>query len=97
LFFLVVRIGYDRRAFVAWTSLAIALCLIAFFLLPPAGAVLADPLTPRNVDYVWGFDDAKPQTWMPAGWYLITWISALTFIVYLPTHLFLKRYARAQA
>lgn len=97
LFFLVVRIGYDKRAFVAWTGLAVVLCLIAFFLLPPAGAVLADPLIPRNINYVYGIDDAKPQTWMPAGWYLVLWIAALTVLAYLPTHLFLKRYIRTPA
>lgn len=96
LFFLVVRLGYDRRAFVAWTLLAIALCLIAYFLLPPAGAVLENKLLPRNVNYVCGCDDAKPQTWMHGGAYLVVWIVALTLIIYLPTHLFLKRFVRAE-
>jgi hypothetical protein len=97
LFFLVVRIGYDKRAFVAWTVLAAVLCLIAYFFLPPAGAVLTDPLIPRNVNYVFGINEAKPQNWMPAGWYLIAWIAALTLLAYLPTHLFLKRYIRTEA
>jgi hypothetical protein len=97
LFFLVVRLGYDKRAFLAWTLLAVALCLVAYFFLPVAGATLADPLIPRNVNYVFGFDDAKPQSWMPAGWYLVTWIAALILIAYLPTHLFLKRFVRVQA
>ncbi len=94
LFFLVVRIGYDKRALAAWTGLAVVLCLIAFFLMPPAGAVLHNSKIPVNINYVFGFDDAKAQTWMPAGLYLVVWIVALTLIAYLPTHLFLKRFIR---
>ncbi len=95
LVFLVIRLGYDRRAFVAWTALAITLCLIAYFLMPPAGAVLPDPKTPMNINYVFGFDDREAQTWMPAGWYLVFWITLLITLVYLPTHVFLKRFIRA--
>lgn len=97
LVFLVVRLGYDRRAFIAWTLLAIGLCLIAFFLMPPAGTVMADPKLPVNINYVCGFDDAKPQTWMPAGLYFVVWITALALIAYLPTHLLLRRFVRTPA
>jgi hypothetical protein len=92
LLFLVRRTGYDRRALAGWTLIAAGLCLIAYFLLPPAGAVLADPLTPRNVNYVFGMNDAKPQQWLPAQAYLIVWISALIGIVFVPTHLILKKW-----
>ena len=60
-------------------------------LLPEAGAVLADPLIPRNVNYVFGMDDAKPQELLPAPAYLIAWISTLIGIVFVPTHLLLKK------
>jgi hypothetical protein len=96
LLFLIMRLGYDRRAFAAWSVTATSLCLVAYFFLPPAGAELKDPLIPRNVNYVFGFDDAKPQTWMAPGLYLVAWIAALTLLAYLPTHLFLKRFARAK-
>ena len=89
--YLVFRLGYDRRAFKAWTGLAGGLCLVAFFLLPPAGAVLADPKYPRNVNYVFGLDDAHPQTWMPAGLYLVVWMLALFTLAYVPTHLVLAK------
>ncbi|OAI58064.1 hypothetical protein AYO49_01415 [Verrucomicrobiaceae bacterium SCGC AG-212-N21] len=97
LLFLVIRLGYDRRGFVAWTVTAVILCLIAYFFLPPAGSVLHDPKTPMNINYVFGFDDKKPQTWMSANLYLVVWIAALTSLAYLPTHLFLKRFTRATA
>ena len=89
--YLVLRLGYDRRALKAWTVLACGLCLVAFFLLPPAGATLADPKWPRNVNYVFGLDDARPQMWMPPGLYLVVWILTLFTLAYLPTHLALRK------
>ena len=92
--YLVFRLGYDRRALKMWTGLAAVLCVIAFFLLPPAGATLADPKWPRNINYVFGFDDAHAQTWMPPGVYLLSWILALFTLAYLPTHLILTKLTR---
>ncbi len=91
LFYLVRKLGYDRRALLGWTLICVALCLIAYFLLPPAGAVLADPKLPRNVDYVFGMDDAKPQTLLPPLAYLGAWIAALIGIIFVPTHFLLKK------
>ena len=91
LLFLVSRLGYDKRAFKAWTGLSVGLCLIAYFLLPPAGAVLANPNLPRNVNYVFGLDDAQPQHWMPQGLYLMVWMLALTVLFYVPSHLVLNK------
>lgn len=89
--YLVLKLGYDRRALAGWTLICIALCFIAFFLLPPAGAVLADPKLPRNVDYVFGLDDAKPQALLPPLGYLFAWMGALIGIVFVPTHFVLKK------
>lgn len=91
LLYLVRKLGYDRRALLGWTLICVALCLIAYFLLPPAGAVLADPKLPRNVDYVFGMDDAKPQTLLPPLAYLGAWIAALIGIIFVPTHFLLKK------
>jgi len=91
LLFLVFRLGYDKRALKGWTATSIGLCLIAFFLLPPAGAALTDPNLPRNVNYVFGMDDAQPQQWMSAELYLVTWMALLTIIVCLPTHFLLRK------
>jgi hypothetical protein len=95
--YLVFRLGYDRRALKVWTALAGGLCLVAFFLLPPAGAILADPKLPRNLDYVFGLDDAHPQTWMAPGLYLVVWFLALFTLAYVPTHLALSKLAAARA
>jgi hypothetical protein len=67
LLFLVIRLGYDRRALLAWTSLAWGAILISYFFLPAPGATLTNPLAPVNIDYVYGFSDTAAQTWMP-GW-----------------------------
>lgn len=91
LVYLVAKLGYDRRAGRAWTLLGWALCLIAFFALPPAGAALTDPKTPTNVNYVFGLDDVRPQSWMPAGAYLALWMAGLAAVVYWPTHVVLRR------
>jgi hypothetical protein len=92
LLFLVKRLGYDRRALLAWTALGWGLCLVSYFFLPPAGTVLADPKIPVNINYVFGFDDAKPQTWLPAPVYLLSWMLTLFVVFYLPTHLLLRRW-----
>lgn len=90
--FLVKRLGYDRRALPAWTLLAWGLCLVAYFWLPPAGATVPDPKIPVNINYVFGFDDAHPQTWLPAPLYLLGWMLTLLVVIYLPTHWALRRW-----
>jgi hypothetical protein len=92
LVYLVWKLGYDRRALLGWSVISFVLCLIAYFLLPAAGAELADPKIPRNINYVFGMDDAKPQSWMPPLAYLGTWIAALTGIVFIPTHFVLRKF-----
>ncbi|WBO85302.1 membrane-associated protein [Hymenobacter yonginensis] len=93
LVYLVRRLGYDRRALWAWTGVAWALCLVAYFLLPPAGAIMSDPKIPVNINYVFGFNDAAPQTWLPAPVYLVCWMLALLVVAYLPTHFVLRRWS----
>jgi hypothetical protein len=94
LIFLVYQLGYDSRALWAWTALAVALCLIAFFLLPPAGP--GDPMLPRNVNYVYGTNDDMPQAYMDPNLYLIVWITFLFVVFYVPTHFSLKKACRTK-
>jgi hypothetical protein len=92
LVYLVRKLGYDTRALLGWTVICVALCLTGYFLLPPAGAVLSNPNLPRNVNYVFGMDDAVPQQFMPPLAYLGVWITALISIVFIPTHFLLKKF-----
>ena len=55
------------------------------------GAVLADPNLPRNVNYVFGLDDATPQQLMPQGVFLVVWMLTLIVLFYVPSHLILNR------
>lgn len=89
LIFLVARLGYDRRAFAYWTILAWVLILICFFFMPPP-----DPkagLTPVNINYVWGLNDAAPQTWMPPALWVIGMMAVMPLVCFLPVHLLLAR------
>ena len=92
LVYLVYKLGYDGRALLGWTLICVALCLIGYFLLPAAGAVVADPKIPRNVNYVFGMDDDKMQTFLPPLAYLFLWVTALISIAFVPTHFLLKKF-----
>jgi hypothetical protein len=94
LLWLVRRLGYDRRALLSWAALAWTLCLVAYFFLPPAGAALADNNLPRNVNYVFGLDDAQPQHWLSAGSYLLVWMATLAVVLWLPAHAILRKWGR---
>src|SRR6266849_7090050 len=52
LVWLLVRLGYDKRAWSAWTVLATGLVLVCYFFPPPAGAHLANPNIPINLKLV---------------------------------------------
>ena len=95
LFYLVRRTGYDHRAVLWWTPLAWVLCLICYFFLPEPYAAHPGDLTPKNVNFVFGLDGETAQTWMPAPLFLVSWMAALTAIVYLPAHLLLRRFITA--
>ncbi|MDR7039911.1 hypothetical protein J2X36_004689 [Methylobacterium sp. BE186] len=90
LVYLVYRLGYDRRAFAAWTAQAVATLLICFLLMPPPNP---DPgLTPVNINYVWGLSDRAAQTILPAWAWLMGLIVGLPALLFAPTHCALRRW-----
>lgn len=89
---LVKRLGYDRRSLLAWSGLAWAAMLLSYFFLPRPGAVLANPLAPVNVDFVFGLSDEVAQAWMPERCWLALLLVGLPILVYLPTHRMLRRW-----
>ena len=91
LVWLLFRLGYDRRAWWVWTVMATALVLASYFFTPPAGAHLPDPNTPVNLNYVYGFNDQQPQTWVNQNLYVVLLLSGLWLLAYLPTHLILRK------
>jgi hypothetical protein len=89
LIFLVWKLGYDRRAFPAWTALAWLLILVCFFFMPPPRP---DPgLTPVNINYVWGLSDTAAQTWVPASVWLTGLIIGMPLLLFAPVHLLFGR------
>lgn len=80
LLWLLYRLGYDRRALLAQTLLGWIVLPLSYFLTKPAD----------NVNWVYGLGGG-PQRWMPAPLYLVLLMIAFPLVVYLPTHLLLKR------
>ena len=97
LLWLLARLGYDRRAFWTWTALAWVLLPVCYFLLPGPPPSEANPNVPVNINYVYGFDDKQPQTWVPPLAWLTFLMAALPLAVFLPTHWILKRVYRPPA
>jgi hypothetical protein len=91
LVWLLSRVGYDKRALSAWTVLAAGLGFVCYFFTPPAGAHLTNPNFPLNINYLYGFNDQKPQTWVNENLYVMLWLGALWLGAFLPTHLALRK------
>ncbi|BDL41699.1 hypothetical protein MetexDRAFT_6265 [Methylorubrum extorquens DSM 13060] len=84
LVFLVWRLGYDRRAWGAWSALAVILLFVCFFLMPPPRP---DPgLTPVNINYVWGMSDTAAQTFLPAWAWFAGLVVVIPLLISWPTH-----------
>jgi len=91
LVWLLFRLGYDKRALLAWTILAAALGCVCYFFTPPAGAHVANADVPININYLYGFNDQQPQQWVNQSLYVILWLGVLWLVAFLPTHLALRK------
>lgn len=92
LVYLVYRVGYDPRGLRYWTALAWVLILVCFFFMPGPSADAG--LTPVNINYVYGLQDAKAQEWMPAYAWLALVFVGLPVVFYYPAHLLFKKYMK---
>jgi len=92
LLYLVARLGYDRRAILAWTGLAWSAMLFSYFCLPAPGTQSPGSLAPVNIDYVFGLSDTAAQTWMPGWAWLTLLMVAMPIIIFFPAHLLLRKY-----
>ena len=70
------RLGYDRRALVAQTILAVVVLPLSYLVSNPR----------ENVNWVYGFGE-HPQSMLPAGVFLLLVMVTYPIVVYLPTHL----------
>ena len=66
-------------------------CFVCYFFTPPAGAHLANPNVPININYLYGFNDQQPQHWVNQNLYVILWLGVLWLVAFLPTHLALRK------
>lgn len=89
LIYTVSKLGYDRRAFQAWTALAWSVMAVSFFFLPAPSPETADAVA--NVNYVFGFSASEPQQWMPAWAWFVSMLIALPAVLMLPVHAKLAR------
>ena len=65
--------------------------LVCYFFTPPAGAHLADPNIPININYVYGFNNQQPQHLVNQNLYVVLWLGVLWLAAFLPTHLLLRK------
>ena len=94
LVYLVVRVGYDRRAFAAWTVLAWGLLLVCYLFMPPPMPNPGDAAV--NINYVHGMSDTAAQSWMPPLAWLATLMAALPVVMFAPVHVLLSKWKRSR-
>jgi hypothetical protein len=91
------KLGYDRRALVAWTGMAWVLLLFCYFCMPAPPTPPGNPDLPVNINYVYGPNDEKVQTWMPPLAWLGLLMVAMPAVIYAPTHVVLSKIAERRA
>jgi hypothetical protein len=80
LIWMVYRLDYDKRALLAQTLLAWVVLPISYFFIEPS----------ENINWVRGLR-GEPQKQMSGPLYLALTMLALPILIYLPTHLLLKK------
>ena len=88
LVYLVGKLGYDKRAFAAWTALAWSVMAISFFFL--RSPETADAVA--NVNYVFGFSATEPQSLMPAWAWFTGMLVTLPVLLMAPVHVALSHW-----
>lgn len=96
LVWLVWRLGYDRRALVAWTLLAWCLLIVCYVWMPAPPPPSDNRSLPVNINYVYGLNDQHAQTWMPQNVYFALLMLVLPLGVFVPTHYILVWFSGLQ-
>jgi hypothetical protein len=81
------RLGYDRRAFVAWTIASAVILLVSFLFGPAPPAPADNPDLAVNINYVHGLSYVQRQTVMPPWLWVSIMIVGFPIVFYLPAHL----------
>ena len=80
LLWMVHRLGYDERALIAQTILAIIVLSLSYWVSDPG----------KNINWVYGFGE-KPQARVPTLWFLAFLMLMFPLAIYLPSHFVLAR------
>lgn len=91
LIYLLWKLGYDKRGLVCWTVLFWVVLLTIYILFPLGPS--CDPAKFVNIDFVYGLG-RHPQHLMPPLLWLCTMMAVTPLILYLPSHLVLKKLFR---
>ena len=91
LLWLLSRLGYDKRAYLMWSVIALILLQVCYFYMPPPPAPPDKPGLPVNINYVFGPSDNHPQQWMNPNLYFLFMQFFLLFAVFWPTHILLEK------
>ena len=83
--FLLFRLGYDRRALLAQTLLTWVVLPLCYLVTDPA----------HNINFAFGPGN-EPQSFMPPLLYLALEMVLMPIVIFLPTHLLLRRLLRRQ-
>ncbi len=70
-----VRLGYDRRAWLWQTLVALVVLPLSYLVTNPR----------ENINWVYGFGE-KPQTILPAPLFVILLMVGFPLVIYLPVH-----------
>jgi len=89
---MLIRLGYDRRAFPVQAIFAVLLLGVCFYVAPAPPAPVDHPTQAVNINYVYGMDDTEPQTMMAPGLWLLALMAVNVVLFYVPTHLALSRF-----
>jgi hypothetical protein len=65
--------------------------VILWFARKPCGFIPPESRYGMRVNYLYGFNDQQPQTWVSQNLYVILWLGVLWLVAFLPTHLALRK------
>ena len=91
LLWLLSRLGYDPRALVRQSVVAIIVLFISYSFAPAPPPSASHPHWAVNINYVYGLDDAHPQTRMAPHLWVLFLMAFNVIALYVPTHLVLRR------
>ena len=88
--YMLFQLGYDRRAVVVHTMVGVGLLMICYFCFAPP-MMVGTTLKGANINYVYGFSEKSEQRLMPPlAWFAIV-AAGVPTLLYLPTHLMLRK------